>query len=133
MGEHGNVLCPNVETLRCHLWHWGADEVEWERRTLVVGGPSPIGLAAAVVTAAASGAGNRRRRSAAVEGAGPRWRYAATGSARITDGQLVFVDTNGITRSFDLRTAAAVDEPTPGWLRFQPAGSNMAWALQLTT
>lgn len=116
-----------------HLWSWSSAEVEWERRTLVVGGLSPIGLAFAAVTAAASSAGNRRRRSAALEGAGPSWRFAATGSAQITDGHLVFVEANGITRSFDLRTAAAVDEPIPGWLRFQPARSNVAWALQLTS
>lgn len=117
---------------RCHLWHWGADEVEWERRTLVVGGLSPVGLVVAAVTAAASSAGNRRRRSAAAEAAGPRWRYAATGSAQITDGHLIFVEASGITRSFDLRTAA-VDEPTHGWIRFQPAGSSAAWAVQLTS
>ena len=116
-----------------HLWSWSSAEVVWERRTLVVGGLSPIGLVAAAVTAAASGAGNRRRRTVAVEEAGPRWRYAATGSARITDGQLVFVDANGITRSFDLRTAAAIDEPTPGWIRIQPVGSNVAWALQFSS
>lgn len=99
----------------------------------MVGGLSPIGLAVAAVTAAASSAGNRRRRSVALEGAAQRWRYAATGSAQITDGYLVFVEANGITRSFDLRTAAAVDEPTPGWIRFQPAGSSAAWAVQLTS
>ena len=116
-----------------HLWRWSADDPVWEKRDLIVGGLSPIGLVAAAVTAAASGAGNRRRRSAAVEGAGPRWRYAATGSARVTNGHLVFVEANGITRSFDLRTAVAVDEPTPGWIRFQPAGSNVAWAVQFTS
>ena len=116
----------------CHLWSWSSAEVEWERRMLVVGGLSPIGLVAAAVTAAASGAGNRRRRTVAVEEAGPRWRYAATGSAQFTNGHLIFVEASGITRSFDLRTAA-VDEPTHGWIRFQPAGSSAAWAVQLTS
>lgn len=126
--ENESTLCE-----RAHLWRWGTHEVGWERRNLILGGLSPLGLAFAAVTAAASSAGNRRRRSAALEGAGPSWRYAATGSARVSDGHLVFVEANGITRSFDLRTAAALDEPIPGWLRFQPARSNVAWALQLSS
>jgi hypothetical protein len=112
-----------------------ADGDYFERRTLrrSAGIWGLWGLAVAAVTAAASSAGNRRRRRAAVEEAAPRWRYAATGSAQITDGHLVFVEANGITRSFDLHTATSVDEPTPGWIRFQPAGGNVAWALQLTS
>lgn len=123
----------NDRFVRCHLWRWGRTDGQWDQRHLIVGGISPIGLLVAACTAAASSAGNRRRRDAAILEAAPRWRYATTGSAQIADGHLVFVEANGITRSFDLRTAVAVDEPTHGWIRFQPAGSSAAWAVQLTS
>lgn len=132
MNECAHLLVDRRESTRGHLWSWGCGEVVWERQTLVLGGISPIGLAVAAVTAAASSVGNRRRRSAALEQATPRWRYAATGSAQITNGHLVFVEGDGIMRSFDLHSAVVVDEPTHGWIRFQPAGSDIAWALQLT-
>lgn len=114
----------------CYLWRWGAGDVEWERRTLVVGGLSPLGLAIAGVTFAASRTASRRRHRYAMNEAVPRWRFAASGSAWLVDRQLLLVEESGITRTFDLGTAAVVDEPMPGWIRFQPADSDVAWAIQ---
>ena len=77
MNTHGQVAIGQELATRCHIWRWAAGDAEWERRNLVVGGLSPLGLLAAVATAAASGAANRRRREAAIQDAAPRWRYVA--------------------------------------------------------
>lgn len=130
MIEHEHRLTQRHQSTRCHLWRWDGGEVEWERRKLVLGGLSPIGIAVAGITAAASSAGNRRRRRAAMNGAAPRWRYAASGSTRLADGQLTLVEESGVTRTFDLRSGAVVHEPTPGWISFKPAGGDTAWAIQ---
>ena len=119
-------VCP----ARCHIWRWAAGDAEWERRNLVVGGLSPIGLAVAAATAAASGAANRRRREAAIREAAPRWRYVSSGTARLLDGQLTVVEPSGITRTLDLRGPAVVEEPTTGWISWRPDGGDDAWAVQ---
>ena len=115
---------------RCHIWRWAASDAEWERRNLVVGGLSPLGLVAAAATAAASGAANRRRREAAIRDAAPRWRYVASGTARLLDGQLTVVEPSGITRTLDLRGQAVIEEPTTGWISWRPGCGDDAWAVQ---
>lgn len=118
---------------RCHLWCWApGTAVEWERRTLVVGGLSPLGLVAAGVSAAVSAVGNRRRRDEALRDAAPRWRYVSSGSGSVVDGRLVVLEEAGAERCFDFTDAASVESPAPGWLRVTVAGSSMPWAIQVT-
>lgn len=118
---------------RCHLWRWGPSPgpVEWERRALVVGGLSPLGLIAAGVSAAASAAGNRRRREAAFAAAAPGWRYVTSGLCRVLDGRLIVQEESGVARSFDLVDADRVESPAHGWLRVSYSGSDTPWALQV--
>lgn len=118
---------------KCRLWCWVAADrpVEWERRTLVVGGTSPIGLIAAAATGAFSVLGNRRRRRVALEVPRPGWRYVASGAGSVVDGRLVVGDESGLVRSFDLVDAQRLDSPSPGWLRVTWSGSSMQWAIQV--
>lgn len=115
---------------RCHIWRWAAGDAEWERRNLVVGGLSPLGLVAAVATAVASGAATRRRREAAIREAAPRWRYVSSGMASLLDRQLTVVEPSGFTRTLDLRGPAVVEEPTTGWISWRPDRGDDAWAVQ---
>ena len=130
MTERGHRLTQGHKGTRGHLWRWESVEVDWERRNLVVGGLSPIGIAVAATTAAASSAGNRRRHRAALNEAAARWRYAASGSAHLLDGQLTIIEESGITRRFDLLAAAVVEEPTTGWISWRLDGGDDAWAVQ---
>lgn len=130
MNTNGQIVVGRERPARCHVWRWAAGDAEWERRNLVVGGLSPLGLVAAAATAAASGAANRRRREAAIRDAAPRWRYVASGSAGLLDGQLTVVEPSGITRTLDLRGQAVIDEPTTGWISWRPDGCGDAWAVQ---
>ena len=118
---------------RCHLWCWtGSTQLpEWERRTLVLGGLSFVGLMAAAVSAGASAVGNRHRRDAALRDAAPRWRYVASGNGQLVDGRLVVTEPSGVVRTFDPGTALSLDGPSPGWIRVQPAGSSTPWAIQV--
>lgn len=117
---------------RCHLWCWSPGaSAEWERRTFVVGGFSPLGLIAAVLSAAVSAAGNRRRRDDAMCEAAPRWRYVGSGAGGFVDGRLVVREASGVERSFNLAEADRVESPAPGWLRVTVAGSSMPWAIQV--
>jgi len=130
MSTNGPVLVDRDRPTRCHIWRWAAGNAKWERRNLVVGGLSPLGLVAAAATAAASGAANRRRREVAIRDAAPRWRYVSSGTARLLDGQLTVVEPSGITRTLDLRRPAVVEEPTTGWISWRPDGGDDAWAVQ---
>ncbi len=118
---------------RCHLWCWtGSTQLpEWERRTLVLGGLSFVGLMAAAVSAGASAVGNRHRRDAALRDAAPRWRYVASGNGQLVDGRLVVTEPSGVVRTFDPGNALSLDGPAPGWIRVQPAGSSRPWAIQV--
>lgn len=121
-----------TELRRCHLWCWSPGApAEWDRRTFVVGGLSPLGLVAAGVSAAASAAGNRRRRDDAICEAAPRWRYVTTGAGGVVDSRLVIREESGVERSFDLPGADLVESPAPGWLRVTAAGLSMPWAIQV--
>ena len=130
MNTQGQVAVGKDLATRCHIWRWAAGDIVWERRNLVVGGLSPLGLVAAAATATASGAANRRRREAAIRAAAPRWRYVTSGAARLLDGQLTVVEPSGITRTLDLRGPAVVEEPTTGWISWRPDGGDDAWAVQ---
>ena len=130
MNANGQVAVGRDRPTRCHIWRWAASEAEWERRNLVVGGLSPLGLVVAAATAAASGAANSRRRDVAIREAAPTWRYVTSGSARLLDGQLTVVEPSGITRTLDLRGQAIVEEPTSGWISWRPDGGDDAWAVQ---
>ena len=130
MNTHRHVAVGQDLATRCHIWQWAAGDAEWERRNLVVGGLSPLGLVAAAATAAASGAANRRRREAAIREAAPRWRYVSSGTARLLDGQLTVVEPSGITRTLDLRGPVVVEEPTTGWISWRQDGGDHAWAVQ---
>ena len=118
---------------RCHLWCWtGSTQLpEWERRTLVLGGLSFVGLMAAAVSAGASAVDNRHRRDAALRDAAPRWRYVASGNGQLVDGRLVVTEPSGVVRTFDPGNALSLDGPAPGWIRVQPAGSSRPWAIQV--
>lgn len=117
---------------RCHLWCWSAGApAEWEQRTFVVGGFSPLGLIAAGMSAAASAAGNHRRQVDAMCEAAPRWRYVTSGAGGVVDGRLVIREESGVERSFDFAEADRVESPAPGWLRVTVAGSSMPWAIQV--
>ncbi len=118
---------------RCHVWCWSNDllPAEWEQRTLVVGGLSFVGLMAGAMTASLSAGANRRRRRAAVETAGPGWRYVTTGSGQVTDGQLLIRDQRGAVLAFDLRSSGQLDSPGSGWLRFRATGSPTWWAVEV--
>lgn len=117
---------------RCHIWCWAPGVPPgWERRTLLVGGLSPLGLLAAAVSAAASAVGNRRRRDAALRDAEQRWRYVMSGSGSVTDGRLVIREESGVERSFDLVDADRIESPAPGWLRVSRPGSDTPWAIQI--
>ena len=119
------------ETRRCHLWCWqAARNVEWDRRTLVVGGFSPFGLLLAGVSALASASGTRRRRDEAIRDAAPRWRYVTSGQGRIVDGHLVVTESNGAVRSFDLQSAPFLDTPDDGWIRLKTADGTK-WAIEV--
>lgn len=121
-----------AEVRRCHLWCWKeASRLEWERRTLVVGGLSPLGLLLAGASALVSASGNQRRRDQAIRDAAPRWRYVATGLGRIVDGHLVVTESNGVVRSFDLQSAPFLDAPEDGWLRMKTVDGS-EWAVQVT-
>jgi hypothetical protein len=122
-----------TQTRRCHLWCWASSThlPEWERRTLVLGGLSLAGLAAAAVSAGASACGNRRRREAAIRDAAPSWRYVASGNGQLVDGPLVITEPSGVVRTFDPGTALSLDVPAAGWIRVQPAGSSTPWAIQV--
>lgn len=127
-------LGPSQQTAlrRCHLWCWSpGPPAVWDRRTLVVGGLSPVGLVAVGISAAASVAGNRRRREDALRDAEPRWRYVGSGAGSVVDGRLVVREASGVERSFDLAEADRVESPAPGWLRVTVAGSSMPWAIQV--
>ena len=102
-----------------------------DRRTLVVGGLSPLGLVAAGVSAAASASRNRRRREDAICEAAPRWRYVTSGAGGVVDGRLVIREESGVERSFNLAEADRIESPAPGWLRVTVAGSSMPWAIQV--
>jgi len=120
------------ELRHCHLWCWSpGTPAEWDRRTFVVGGLSPLGLVAAGVSAAASAAGNRCRREDALRDAEPRWRYVGSGAGGVVDGRLVVREASGVERSFNLAEADRVESPAPGWLRVTVAGSSMPWAIQV--
>jgi len=120
------------ELRHCHLWCWSpGTPAEWDRRTFVVGGLSPLGLVAAGVSAAASAAGNRRRRADAMCEAAPRWRYVTSGAGGVVDGRLVVREASGVERSFDLAQADSIESPAPGWLRVTVAGSSIPWAIQV--
>ncbi len=116
---------------RCHLWCWSTVEAQWEQRTFVLGGLSFVGLLTAVGTAAISAGGNRRRRAQAMAAAGPRWRYVSSGTGQVVENQLVLTEPSGIVRCFDFATAVGLGTPAPGWLRFQPSGSAVPWAVQV--
>lgn len=119
---------------RCHVWRWSDDPAppEWERRTLVVGGLSKVGLLCGGATALASAGGNRRRREAAAATAwGPGWRYVTTGAGHAADGLLHVSDESGAVLSFDLRSSGYADSPQPGWLRFRTSGSATWWAVEV--
>jgi hypothetical protein len=105
--------------------------VEWERRTLIVGGVSQLGLVAAGVTGAVSAWANSRRRRVALEAAGPGWRYVASGAGSVEDGCLVVREESGVVRSFSLVDAQRLDSPSPGWLRVTCSGSSTQWAIQV--
>lgn len=87
------------------FWCWSpsARPVEWDRRTLVVGGLSPFGLITAGATAAVSAKGNRSRRDAALRECAPRWRYVTSSTGSLEYGRLVIREESGIKRSIDLR------------------------------
>lgn len=119
---------------RCHVWRWSDDPAppEWERRTLVVGGLSKVGLLCGGATALASAGGNRRRREAAAATAwGPGWRYVTTGAGHAADGLLHVSDESGAVLSFDLRSSGYADSPQPGWLRFRSSGSATWWSVEV--
>ena len=118
---------------RCHVWSWSDDPgpIECEKRTLVVGGLSFIGLIAAASTAAISANGNRRRRAAATAAAGPRWRYAATGVGQVVDNHLLIRDRQGCVLTFDLGSSQQLESPQSGWLRFQAPDSRTWWAVEV--
>lgn len=123
---------PQTLLRRCHLWCWSPSlgPAEWERRTLVVGGLSPLGLLAAGVSAAVSAAGNRRRRAEALAAAAPGWRYVASGAGWAENGRLVVRGEMGGEWCFDLNDLGLVESPAPGWLRVRCAGSSALWAIQ---
>ncbi len=108
---------------RCHLWCWAPSSLplEWEKRTVLVGGLSFVGLAAAAVSSTLSRNGNRKRRQAALREAAPRWRYVASGNGHLVDGVLTVNGASGIVHTFDLGTAVSLDGPALGWIRVQPA------------
>ena len=118
---------------RCHLWCWSSPSggPEWEKRTFILGGLSFVGMLIAAGTAALSAGGNRRRRTRAIAASAPGWRYVTSGLAHVADGQLVLTEPSGIVRCFDLPSAVGLGTPAPGWLRFQPSGSAMPWAVQV--
>ena len=119
------------ETRRCALWCWKeASNVEWERRTLVVGGLSPLGLMLAGLSALVSASGNRSRRDEAIRGAAPRWRYVTSGEGRIVDGHLLVTEPNGVVRSFDLQAAPFLDTPDDGWIRMKTV-DGYQWAVHV--
>lgn len=122
-----------TQVRRCHLWCWApsAQPPEWERRMLVLGGLSFVGLVSATASAGVSAIGNRHRREAAVRDAAPRWRHVASGNGQLVDGRLVVTEPSGVVRTFDPGTAWSLDAPAPGWIRVQPAGSSTPWAIQV--
>lgn len=122
-----------TQVRRCHLWCWApsTQPPEWERRTLVLGGLSFLGLVSAAVSFGASASGNRHQREAALLDAAPRWRYVASGNGWLVDGRLVITETSGVVRTFDPGNALSLDGPAPGWIRVQPAGSPTPWAIQV--
>jgi hypothetical protein len=115
------------------VWRWSEDPapVEWERRTLIVGGLSKVGLLCGGATAVASGGGNRRRRQAAAAALAPGWRYVTTGAGQAADGVLHVSDESGAVLSFDLRSSGYADSPQPGWLRFRASRSATWWAVEV--
>jgi hypothetical protein len=118
---------------RCHVWRWsdGPAQIEWQRRTLLAGGLSKVGLLAGGATALVSASGNRRRRVAAAAAATPSWRYVTTGAGHAVDGMLHVSDDSGAVLSFDLRSAGYADSPQPGWLRFRASGSATWWSVEV--
>ncbi len=65
-------------------WRWVAQDVVYERRSMLVGGPMLM-----AVSALASAAGNRRYRRAAEQAAAPQWHSLGTVRVVATDRRLL--------------------------------------------
>lgn len=79
LGEHAYAEVDVV------AWRWLAADVDYERRSTLLGGPVLM-----TVSALASATGNRRRRLAAERAAAPQWRPFGLVRVVVTDRRLLF-------------------------------------------
>lgn len=113
--DDGEVLHANVQA---NCWWYGATDVEYEQRQLLVFGS--LGLLG--LSAAASAAWNRRRRAEAEALAAPQWRLLGCAPVLATNERLL-VQAEGTWTSVWLPDVLQfLPEPTDDWLELDSEG-----------